>query len=374
MTLTNLPFDPLLDLAPWVGQRQCTYRFQRINGVTGQDMGEIRPIRSNPILTHDTTRTIKRQLNLNLGAEDTADINAVQDRVLPFMVFPNGQEYPLGRFVFTSLSEQVFTSGSLSNIVLNDEMYVIDQQITKGIDASNLALSSTPGTPNFIIGTGQVNRGSAISRVLEILLQDFDIQVEIEASPFVINQAWAAGAQRGQIIETMALAGDYFSPWLDNNGIMQFIRAFNPALRIPDFDWDAGNQVMRSSIVRQSDILNAPNRFVVISNSSADPGIAIFGSADSAINAPNSFENRGFYIPRVVDVQALTVQQCQAMAQNLMQRQTIFETTTLTTAPDPRHDSYNVIHWLGELWLELAWSMTLTEGAPMSHTLRKAYR
>jgi hypothetical protein len=376
MVLTNFPYDPILDLAPWVGQRQCTYRFQRVNAVTGQDMGEVHPVRSGPALSHDTTRLIKRQLNLSLGVEDTASINVLQDRILPFMVFPNGTEYPLGRYVFTQQSDQVFTSGQLSNVVLNDEGYIVDQQITTGLDASSLAFAATPGAspPSTSFAGGQVNRGSVISRVLEVLLTELDIQAEVESSPFVINQAWGAGASRGSIIETMALAGDYLSPWFDNNGIMQFIRSFNPALRIPDFDWDAGNQVMRSSIVRQSDILNAPNRFVVISNSSSTPGQATFGQADVPPNAPHSFENRGFRVPSVIDTQLLTTQQCQAVAQNLVERQMIFETTTLTTAPDPRHDGYNVIHWQGELWLEIGWNMTLVEGQPMTHTLRRSYR
>lgn len=379
MVLTNFPYDPLLDLAPWVGQRQATYKFQRVNGVTGQDMGEIHPVRSgNVTLSNDTQRVIKRQLNLSLGVEDAAAVNPIQDRILPFMVFPNGQEYPLGKFVFTQKSDQLFTSGDISNIVLNDEMYIIDQQIVKAFDAASIALSASPGTPAFSgsssLGFGQVNRGSAISRVLAIMLAEFNIEAEVESSPFVVNQAWAAGTSRGTIIEAMALVGDYFSPWLDNNGVMQFIRSFNPALKIPDFDWDAGNQVIRAGILRQVDIFNAPNRFVVISNSSANANLPTFGSADVPINAPHSFENRGFYIPKVVDMQALTSRQCQAIAENLVARQTIFETTTLTTAPDPRHDGYNVIQWQGDLWLELAWSMTLSEGAPMSHTLRRSYR
>jgi hypothetical protein len=291
------------------------------------------------------------------------------------MVFPNGQEYPLGRFCFTQQSEQVFTSGNLSNIVLNDEMAIINQQITSSIDAASLALTTSPGVPADIgaFASGIANRGSAISRVLAILLADFDIQAEVEPSPFVVNQAWGAGTTRGQIIENLALAGDYFSPWLDNNGVMQFIRAFNPAKAIPDFDWDAGKQVMRSSLVRDSDVLTAPNRYVVISNSSATPNRAVFGSADVPNNAPNSFENRGFYIPQVIDTQALTSTQCQAIAENLVQRSSIYETFSIDTAPDPRHDGYNVIKWQGAIWLETAWTMVLSEGQPMNHKLRRAY-
>lgn len=375
MALTNFDFDPLLDLAPWVGQRQCTYRFRRINAVTGRDMGDITPVRSGARLSHDTSRLVKRQLVLSLGVADTAAVNPIQDRILPFMVFPNGQEYPLGRFCFTQQSEQVFTSGNLSNIVLNDEMAIVNQQITSSIDAASLALTASPGAPQDIGSSaiGIANRGSAISRVVAILLAEFDIQAEVEPSPFVVNQAWGPGTTRGQIIENLALAGDYFSPWLDNNGIMQFIRAFNPAKAIPDFDWDAGKQVMRSSLVRESDVLTAPNRYVVISNSSATPNKAVFGSADVPNNAPNSFENRGFYIPQVIDTQALTTPQCQAIAENLVQRSSIYETFSVDTAPDPRHDGYNVIKWQGAVWLETAWSMTLSEGQPMNHKLRRAY-
>lgn len=372
--LTNFPYDPLLDLAPWVGQRQCTYRFQRINGVTGQNMGDIHPIRSNATLSHDTGRTIKRQLTMTLGAEDTVAINPIQDRILPFMVFPNGTEYPLGRYAFTQQTNQVFTVGDLSNVVLNDEMFVIDQQITEGFDATNASLSSTPGSPPVFFDTGIVGRGVSVSKVLQKLLMGFDIQAQVEGSPFVINQAWQAGAQRGAIIETCALNADYFSPWFDNNGIFQFIRSFNPALKIPDFDWDSGNQVMRSNIVRQNDILNAPNRFVVISNAPVNTLEAVVGIADVPVNAPHSLENRGYLVPSVIDTQVGSTPQAQAIAENLVQRQTIFETTTLTTAPDPRHDGYNVIKWQGELWLELSWRMTLSEGQPMAHTLRRAYR
>lgn len=373
MVLTNFPFDPLLDLAPWVGQRQCTYRFRRINAVTGEDMGYLTPIRTNPSLSHDTSRTIKRQLGLTLGVAETREINALQDRVLPFMVFPDGTEYPLGRFVFTEQSNQVTSNGEIANVVLNDEMFVIDQQITEGFDAANLALTATLGSPSVIVGTGPANRGADVARAMAALLKDFDVQIQAETSPFVINQSWAAGTTRGSIVEAAALSGDYFSPWFDNNGVMQFIRSLNPALAIPDFDWDAGNQVIRNSIVRSSDILNAPNRFIVISNAPGQTKAQVTGVADVPVNAPNSFANRGFYIPSVNDIQVANAPQAQAMAENLMQRQTIFETVKISTAPDPRHDSYNVIHWQGEKWLELGWRMVLAEGQPMDHTLRRSY-
>lgn len=360
MTLTNFPFDPLLDLAPWVGQRQASYRFDLINRVSGIHQGEIHPIRGAS-LSHDTGRVIKRQLTIGLGTADAALINPITDMVTVIMVFPGGQEYRLGEYVFTDASYQRFTSGQLGNLVLGDKMFIVDQQIEKAFTARRAfaAFYNSDAT--------------SISVCLTQILNDLPVQFNIEATTFSTVDSWPAGTMRGQILEALALTGDYFSPWFDNNGVLRFIRTFNPAMKIPDFDWDEGNQVIRSSISEGSNVLTAPNRFIVISNASNSTNQPVFGSADVPVNAPHSIENRGFVIPQVTDLQALTKVQCTAIAENLVQRQTVFETTQLTTAPDPRHDSYNVIKWLGESWLELSWTMPLVEGQPMSHSLRKAY-
>jgi hypothetical protein len=353
VTLTNFPPDPLLDLDPWVGQRQASFRFHLIDGVTGENKGDITPVRG-ATLTHDTTRTIKRQLSMNFGVRDTAFVNTVRDRVLLFMVFPDGVEYPLGRYMFTDSSRQQFTSGKLSNVMLNDEMFLVDQQITTGFDA------------RFIGVDVAINRA----------LADLPITFRTGSTSYQSAQSWNIGTGRGQILQSLALSGDYFSPWFDNTGVLRFIRSFNPGAPgiIPDFDFDDGNNVMRNSIVETDDLLTAPNVFIVISNSATDSAVSTVGTAKVASTAPHSVENRGFEVPQVFDVQATDTPAVQAVANNLVNRQTIFERVALNTAPDPRHDSYNVIKWQDELWLELAWSMALTEGGQMGHLLRKAYK
>lgn len=350
MTLTTLPYDPLLDLSPWVGQRQATYTFQLINGVTGLNKGYLNPIRGAS-LSHDTTRTIKRQLSMALGKTDTAIVDPIQDRVLLRMVFPNGQEWPLGKYMFTDASLAKFVNGDLGAMVLNDEMFLVDQQISKGVNGVGFGIIDT------------------ITEVLE----DLPIDWTAEASFFQGSQAWTIGSGRGQILQDLALAGDMFSPWFDNTGVLRFVRSFDPALSIPDFDFDTGRKVIRAGIVETSDILTAPNRFIVISNAGDNKVSSIVGVADVPVNAPNSFAKRGFYIPKTEDLQLTSSPQAQAVATNLALRSTAFERVTLSTAPDPRHDSYNVVFWQGERWLELAWSLTLTEGSLMNHTLRKAY-
>lgn len=350
MTLTTIPYDPLLDLSPWVGQRQASYTFQLINGVTGLNKGYLTPIRGAS-LTHDTTRTIKRTLNMALGREDVLRVDAVTDRVLVRMVFPNGQSYPLGKYMWTDSSLAKFVSGDLGAMALADEMFLVDQVISQGINGVRLGV---------------------VDVLLEVLA-GLPILWTAEGSFFQSAEAWTIGAGRGQILQALSLSGDFFSPWFDNIGILRFIRSFDAALSIPDFDFDVGNKVLRAGIVETSDILTAPNRFIVISNSGDAAAAPIVGVADVPVNAPNSFSRRGFYIPKVEDLQLTSSTQAQAVATNLALRSTIFEQVSINTAPDPRHDSYNVIRWNGENWLELSWGLTLTEGSSMSHSLRKAY-
>jgi len=335
--LVTESFDPSFDLDECLGQRQATFRFALTDGVTGMELGDLHPIRPAS-LTHDTARGIKRQLSFALTASETAAINTLTERVSPFMVIPGApQEYPLGRYMFVDESRAVYTSGRLGAEALYDEMFLVDQEILLGIS-----------------GFGR----SVVDVILEAV-QDLPITLGMEASPFISADAWGVGTNRGQILETLSVAGDYWSPWFGNDGLLRFQRTFDPALRVPDIDLDRWSRVIQASIVETDNLLTAPNVFVVISNSAADPDVAVVGTASVPATAPNSVANRGFSIPQTQDLQLSNQAQADAVAEGLAQRQTVFETVTLSTPPDPRHDSYNVIKWQGDLWLELAWSMTL---------------
>lgn len=351
MVLTNYAHDPLLDLDPWVGQRQASYRFELINGVTGEHLGDIHPIRGATLM-HDTNRTIPRVLNMQLGVADQAAVNPVQDRVLVYMTFPNGTEYPLGKYMWTDNTRQEFTSGDLGRPTLNDEMFLLDQPITKGIDGVD----------------------KAISKVIQEVLAGLPITYNIAANSSACTEAWGIGQFRATILQALALSGDYFNPWFNNEGVLRFIRTFNPADEVPDFDWDSGNQVVRSNILKNDDLLTAPNTFIVISNASTDNNEEVIGRATVPSRAPNSVVNRGFEIAMVKDLQISTSAAAQQAAVGLANRATIFEVADVSTAPDPRFDSYNVIYWQGSHWLSLSWSLILLEGSTMNHVIRRAYR
>lgn len=353
--LTSLEASPL-DLSAAVGQMQYSYRFALSDAVTGEELGDINPIRTGS-LSHDTTRTTKRTLSLSLGSADTEAINTLTDRVSLFMVIPGAVcpdtvsgDWPLGRYQFVDGALKQFTSGNLSQPSLTDEMFLIDQEIGQGIS-----------------GVGQ-----PIASVLVTTLTGLPITFRIDPSPFTSADAWSVGTNRGQILEALATAGDYWSPWFDNTGVLRFVRTFNPAKAIPDFDYDNTFSIIRDSITRQTNLLTAPNTVLVVSNNSSNGKPAV-GRSTVPVNAPNSVANRGFAVTKTYQVQLSDPSQAQAVADGLMRRLGIFETATLSTPADPRHDSYNVIRWESSNWLELAWSMPLTPGAPMVHTIRRAY-
>jgi hypothetical protein len=349
--VTVLEQDPILDLDAWVGQRACTFRFFVTDAVTGRRIGEIHPIRGAN-LTHDTSQVIKRRLTLSLGTADTEAFNPVSDRISPVMVFAEGANHPLGRYMVTTPTLNRYTSGRLASLQLSDEMFIIDQQIRKGVDGSKFG---------------------SIGDVVKSLVSGLSITYNIEASPFHSVDAWPIGTTRGQILEALATSGDYFSPWFGNDSQFHMIRTFNPAKRLIDIDLDSGFRVLRNGITEESDLLTAPNVIVVVSNNSTNSDTPVVGTARVPESAPNSVSNRGFEIPQIINLQVSSAGQAQAMARGISVKNAVAQRVTLTTPPDPRHDSYNVIRWDNDNWLELSWSMQLTEGGTMTHLLRKAY-
>lgn len=366
MTLINNAHNSQLDMDPWVAQRVGTFRFDLVDGVTGQPLGEIHPLRNNPpTLSHDVTRTIKRTLTpLTLGVSDTASVNPVSDRVRVSMLV-DGVTYPLGRYVFTDQTKITSTGGVMSTNTLVDEMFIVDQKIEVAFVPRNLQYS------------GALYNKETADQSIANLVRSLPVEFSGEPTPYGTTTSWAQGTNRGRIVDELAVAGDYLPVWFDNLGVMRAIRSFDPVTQVPDFDWDANNVVNRDSITQVSDLLSAPNRIIVVSNNIGQTSaswLPIVGVYNAPASAPYSLLNRGFLVTDVQGFPIATPTQATAIAQNIGRRASIFERTELSTPPDPRFDSHNVIRWQGSNWLELAWSLPLIEGGNMHHVMRKAYR
>lgn len=368
--------SPRFDLIPGVGQRSCTFRFDLVSNDTDQVLGQLTPLRDSvPVLSHDTTRSIKRQLNLALGRDDSAAVDTIHDRVLISMVLPSGVTYPLGRYMFTDNTRTLYSSGVLASMNLMDEGFILDQPITSAVGNGNV--------------TGRVFNATlfTVREQIHKLCTDVGLDTVFDDCGIFSLGAWPIGTHRAQVIEDLAVQGGYFSPWLSHDGRVHMVLAFEPAQVPPDFDFDANDVVYAGNISLTNDLLTAPNRVVVVSNTpsvgqnpasgtNTQPSTispVIIGAYDIPASAPHSQQNRGFVIADVRQMSVTSLQQAQLAATTIGIKQTIYERAVVTTPPDPRFDSYDVVRWRGANWLELGWSMQLIEGGTMQHTLRKAY-
>lgn len=360
--LTTLPHDAFLDLDKWVGQRQATYRFQLIHGPSGQELRDLTPVKTAK-LSHTSGQAIPRQSNVRFDVTGTKKIDTLTDRVLIWMII-KGQQYPLGRYMFADQLRFPNTGGLRSDTTLVDESFLVDQQISESFSAQ-------------INTSGVFASPALVSDTIALALAGLPVSLIVEPSPFRTIGVWPIGTRRGQIMQDLSVDGDYWAPYMDNQGRYRFKRTFDPATAVPTFDFDSGNKVLRSSITQVDDALSAANRFIVVGNGAigadGQQAAPMVGRYDIPASAPHSIENRGFVIVEQEDRQVASAAEAQAAATTLGLRQTIYERAELVTAPDPRHDGYDVVRWLGSQWLELAWDMTLTEGGPMRHLLRKAY-
>jgi hypothetical protein len=387
--LTEEPQSPLFDMYRR-GSRASTYRFDLI-GVDGyRDPVPLTPLKgSSPTLSHDTGRTIKRTLSLALGVTDTARFDPIYHRIEPVMLM-SGRSFPLGRYMCADRTRAGSTAGDQASLSLTDEFTQINQQIEHGFSALQ------QGSGQQIGGNGQNIRtiviaflnkfelfnGIALQGGLSTGVTNYPqtggrltVEADIESTQYSTDAGWQAGTAGGTIVEALAVAGDYWSPWIGNDKAFHMIRTFDPTDRVPLVDWDRFGEAIRGSVAYSDDLLIAPNRFVVVSNQGVGQSAAqpVVGRYDVPAAAPWSIAKRGFVIPDVRDMQLRDENQATAVARSLGRRQTVFERAQVSTPPDPRHDSYDVVLWRGERWLELAWTMTLLEGAPMQHTLRKVY-
>lgn len=378
---TAAPPDPVLDTDPAFAQRQYTFQFDLVEAKTGATIRTLHPRQDSvPVLTHDTTRVIKRTLSLELDVADTAAIDTIKDRVRVKMVTPSGVTYPLGRYMFTDNTRTLYTSGRRSALQLMDEMFIVDTLRETGFPLR----FPRAGGDTFLQAFFDSNRNQTnVAGLVVLLLQTFTtFEFSLEDTPFSTNSTWSLGTSNAQVLSDLALLGDYFDPWFGNDEQLHLVRSFDPAARVPLVDWDRYFHVYADTITDTDDVLSAANRFVVISNNvnsgnqattQTNVNLPVVGRYDVPTVAPHSIQNRGFVVPDIRQLQVDTTRQAQAMATNIGITNTVYERMTMDTWADPRHDSYTIVRWQGANWLELAWGMNLVAGGTMSHTIRKVY-
>lgn len=362
---SDVDTNSILSLSGGLRQRIDCFRFDVVDH-TGSIIGDVHPMRSsNPgavgatsavEVTNDTTRTEFRTMtNFNLDANEATQINPASDWVRPALTLQNGATFPLGVFLFSDDTKPTRSWGSEVSATLADQMYILDQEIGRNIS---------------------VNAGvNCVSRATQLAAEVIKSPMLVTPSSSTVTAAlgWNLSTTRLQIMIDLLNLASYYPPYFDNLGRMVLRPVVHPPFSSALPPYEAGTRIVKDSQIVADDLMRAPNRYVVY-DSSANNRV-IVGTFDIPASAPNSYANRQFYVVKSVSMQGLeSVSQAQAAAMSQYHTDPDqYRTIEFDSTADPRHDTFDVVQYLGEQYLETGWALELRSGGRMKHRLRRLY-
>ncbi len=351
--------DPLLDIAPWIGEMRASFRWSLVTKGTFSVIGELHPMRDvTPRMDNQPTRKIKRQVgNVVLPPDEAADINLFSDRVYPEMVLEDGRSSPLGVFMFLAPKEQRSSRPIPLATKLVDQGFQLDQKTRT----------------TFSVPSGGSVRDALVNAVGEAGFVDEELRISESTTKTLDPISWPAGTSRARIVDELAQLMGFYSPHFNNEG--QLVArpvddlAFAPTVEYLPVD----SRVYADTINETSTLLEAPNVYLVLNNGSVPDEVA--GEYRVPDEAPHSVKSRGFEVAEVTKMQGIedTDQALEIAKSKAFQAPGDFRRVELTSPPDPRHDTNDLILWDGELWREVRWSMQMRSGGEMRHEMRKLY-
>ena len=319
-----------------------------------------------PIMQNDVSRVPHRQLqNMVIAPSSSAHINPVTQRIRPVWriqnpATPGGyDDYPLGVFLFADATAHLWSWGLEMDGTMHDQGIILAQPIVSSITFA----PGTPCTTAILAVAAMVNLGTPT----------------VDASPAVIGtpNLWAAGRDTYEkVLEDLCSLAGFLPPYFDNLGTLVCRQAPDLGSAVPDFSYGlaapgiVAGAVLEGTVTTSSDLLTAPNIYIAVdTGSTASPIVGVYAIPDSA---PNSYSNRGFWVPKVLQQQGLgSPDAAQAMAKAAYSADpAAFTWVGFGSVVDPRHDTFNIVAFNGVNYREANWRMRLEPGAGQEHDLR----
>lgn len=344
----------LLDL-DGIAQRSSSFRFEVLNAGL-QRVGTINPVLGSGTITNDGGRAVHRTLEgLRIPASEAYSLDTIAHRIRPLMILETGTRKSLGVFLVADASWTRRSYGSDLAATLVDQGLILDQEGENGY-------GFPPGT----------NVGAALRQVLQ---QSPVPSFTIDATSVTLGAwtVWPPDAHVIQVVNDLARLASFYPIYFDNDGVGRVKAVPDLASSTPMAVYEAGGRIIDGSISESNDLLTAPNRYRVINTGSADA--PIFGSWDIPDTAPHSRGRRGFTITKTIEMQGIATRaDAEAAAKAAGQQDaSTYAWATFSSPPDPRHDTFDVVRFLGNRWREQSWKFPLREGGAMQHDLRRVY-
>lgn len=339
-----------------IGQRTEGMRFE-LRSPAGAYLGAVTP-QTVVTIENQTEGVLKRTIsNFVLPPDVAADVNLVSDRVWPYWVLSDGTQYQLGVMLFAAAAQQRRSYGLFATTKLLDQGLVLGQP--------------TPYTIGFGEGTYVTDAIGTVFEMAGIYGASIDASAVTISAPI----GWPAGAQTtfAKILsELCGIAG--LSDWyFSNTGVAKVVALPDIDAAVPTLLYNEGGRIIAGSMVEENDLLSAPNRYIAIDTAAKDvPVIGVFNLPDAA---PNSITKRGFAMTKVIEAPGVgTVDAAELYAANYAQTDPrTHEVVSFASSPDPRHDTFDVIQYLGVTYQELSWSLAGAPGGPHHHKAKRVY-
>lgn len=331
--------------------RSASFRFdvldQALNRVGTLDVSSI------PKVANDTTRTIKRTLDsLDVDPQAARHVDPIADRLRPVVTLEDGTEWPLGVFLFVDATRQALTVGRQLSGSLHDQTFMADQPTDRTV-----SYGRRKNLGDLLTEQAEAAGFPAIS---------VDSTNRVTGKPI----AWPAGTHRLKILEEVATMAGMFSPYCTNSGVFRCRKVTAPEVVLR---YELGGRIVADSAAESDDLLDAPNRYIVIDDSASDAPIV--GTYDVPRSSPVSIARRGFPVATVRTLQGLDSGEAadEAARADATNASLGFEVVEFDAVPDYRHDTFDDITYLGETWSETGWELECSPTAVMHHTARKVY-
>lgn len=342
----------------------------------GFELGDLQLSTSDvPRITNDTTRSIRRNVtnltvlprplwDIDTNRYYANDIDPLTMRASPWWIFGDGTRWQQGVYLWGDDSTEIHSGGSPRVGMLTDQCTLLDQPLERSV-----------GYP----------AGTSVNEAIADLLS-LDPSGEVSAADMsgisttdaVIGVAvgWTVGRDTTlTALDGLCKIAGFLPPYYDNQGRLICRETPNLATATAEFSYGAGvGGVIPGTIVASSDLLTAPNRYMVVGGNTDAELVGIF---DVPASAPNSYENTGRRIVKSQNVQGITTQaQADAAAVSLYATDISSYTwrSFQSSRVDPRHDTWNVVSFDAVNYREVGWTIEAMPGGHMAHQLRGTYQ
>lgn len=347
----------LLDLRD-IGQRGESARFELLTPTLAY-VADLHPDRGSVVtVSNDCDAGIKRTASgLRLVGDDVDLVDPDYHRVRISLTLHDGSEHHEGVFLFGKYDEYISTRGNFVSTALLDQGLMLDQAMRSSYGLAPAAL---------------------VSDALKFLATDARVpSFEIEDSARTIGPApvaWDKGTSRLEIMTHLCKLAGFLPPYFDNDGTLR-CRAGDVSPGAATIRYTPGptSRIYVDTPVTSFDPWRVASHYVRTNTSTTDNEIS--GEFVVPSDSPFSEDQRGFKVVDFGDAAgADDTDACVAAAQaDYIADLNSPEPLEFDGAPDPRHDTFDIVEFDGTLYRETSWSLALAPGGPHHHVLTRLY-